>query len=106
MAAEESRQHCERVTRLRVVLHRARTEWIEVRVDGKVELRELREVAHHFELADFRQHRRLLTAKVFWNVRGNLVRRVAFGRPLAESAATRTRVFEDDLFGVFLHCHV
>ena len=27
-------------------------------------------------------------------------------RPLAEGAAARTRVFEDDLFGMLVHCHV
>ena len=64
MAIQEPRQHGVLVTGLRVVLHRARSQWIEVRVDGEVELREPGEVAHHFELAHFRQQRRLLAAQV------------------------------------------
>ena len=57
MPVEEPGSIANGVTGLRVVLHRARSQRIEVRVDGEVELRELGEVAHHFELADFRQHR-------------------------------------------------
>ena len=87
MAVQETRQHRVLVTGLRVVLHRARTQRIEVRVDGEVELRQPGEVAHHFELAHLRQQRRLLAAQVFRNVGGDRVRRVALGRPLAEGAA-------------------
>ena len=43
---------------LGVVLHRARAERIEVRVDGEVQLRQPREVAHRLELADLRQRGR------------------------------------------------
>ncbi len=40
VAVQETRQHGVLVTGLRVVLHRARTQRIEVRVDGEVELRQ------------------------------------------------------------------
>ena len=106
MAIEESRQHRELVARLRVVLHRARTERIEVRVDGEVELRQLGEVAHHFELADFRQHRAASCGAGFPECRRRSRSACALRRPLAEGAAPGTRVFEDDLFGMFEHCHV
>ena len=76
-----------------------------MRVDGEVELRQPREMAHHFELAHFGQQRRLLPAQVLRDVGCDLVGRVALGRPLAEGAAARTRVFEDDLFGMLVHCH-
>ena len=77
-----------------------------MRVDGEVELRQPREVAHRFELATLPAARRLLAAQVLRDVGGDLVRRVALRRPLAERAAAGARVFEDDLFGMFLHCHV
>ena len=86
MAVQEARQHGVLVTGLRVVLHRARSERIEVRVDGEVELREPREVAHDFELAHFRQQRRLLAAQVLGNVGCDRVRACA-----ARSATGRRR---------------
>jgi hypothetical protein len=43
---------------LRVVLHRARTERIKVRVDRHVPRGQVREVANQVDLADFRQRRR------------------------------------------------
>ena len=105
MAVEEPREHRVLVTRLGVVLHRARTQRVEMRVDGEIELRQPREVAHHFELADFRQQRRLLAAQVLRDVGRDLVGRLRLGGPLAVRAALRARVFEDDLFGMFEHCH-
>ena len=60
MAAEKLRQHRELITRARVVLHRARAERIEVRVDGEVQLRQPREMTHRLQLRHFRQRRRAL----------------------------------------------
>ena len=62
MATEELRQHRVLVTGLGVVLHRAGTERVEVRVDREVQLREAREMAHRIEFAHLRQQRRLATA--------------------------------------------
>ena len=63
MPREELRQHRVLITGLRVVLHRARTERIEVRIDREVQLREAREVTHGIELTDLRQHRRRAAAQ-------------------------------------------
>ena len=43
---------------LRVVLHRARAEWVHARVHGVVQLREVRVVAHHLRLGELRQPER------------------------------------------------
>jgi len=63
MAREELGQHGVLVAGLRVVFHRARTERVEVRVDGEVELRQPREMAHGVEFADLGQQRRLAAAQ-------------------------------------------
>ena len=47
----EARQRRDALVDLRVVLHRARAERVEVRVDREVQLREAHEVAHQLELA-------------------------------------------------------
>ena len=57
MTAEELRQHRELITGARVVLHRARPERVEMRVDGEVQLRQAREVTHRLQLGHFRQRR-------------------------------------------------
>ena len=58
VAREKLRQHRRRVARPRVVLHGARAERIEVRVDREVALRQARVVAHRVQLGHFRQQRR------------------------------------------------
>ena len=63
MTREKLGEHGVLVTGLRVVLHRARTERIEVRIDREVQLREAREVTHGIELTDLREHRRLATTQ-------------------------------------------
>ena len=52
MHGREARQARDRLVHLRVVLHRARAERVEARVDAVVPLREAREVAHHVELGE------------------------------------------------------
>ena len=58
MQVRQARQRGEPLVPLRVVLHRARAERIEVRVDRHVPRREIDEMAHEVDLADFRQRRR------------------------------------------------
>ena len=92
MAIEQLRQHRVLVTRLRVVLHRARTERVEVRVDGEIELRQAREVAHRLQLRHFGQQRCRLAPQGGRNV--DVDRRV---RVLRVGAATRRGLFENQL---------
>src|SRR5688500_3933250 len=96
MAAEELRQHRERITGARVVLHRARAERIEMRVDGEVQLRQPSEVTHGLELGHFRQSRTLATAKLLGHFGGSSRLRILPG-----GAAPGARMFEDQrLFDV------
>ena len=88
VARQELRQHRVLVAGLGVVLHRARAERVEVRVDGEVQLREAREVAHRLELADFRQRRRRGAAQC----RGQVLERDA--RPLPPATGRSPRVRE------------
>jgi hypothetical protein len=97
MAREKLRQHRVLVTGPGVVLHRARAERIEVRVDGEVQLRQAREVTHRLELAHFRQLRGTRAALRRRQVGERRGARMV--RPLIARAATRLRVLEDDLVG-------
>ena len=63
VAAHEARQQRHRVTDTRVVLHRARTQRIEVRVDREVLLRQARVVTDHLQLRYFGQSWRVVTAE-------------------------------------------
>ena len=58
MQVEQARQRGQPLVPLGVVLHRARAERIEVRVDRHVQRREVREVPHHVQLGQLRQRRR------------------------------------------------
>ena len=93
MPVEQLGQHRVLVTRLRVVLHRARPERVEVRVDGEVELRQAREVTHRLQLRHLGQQRRAGTAQCCRNRRldGHL-------RVLRVGAAARRGVLEYQLF--------
>src|SRR5262249_40180696 len=53
----------------RVVLHRARAEWIEAGVDPEVARRERREVAQHLGLGQLGQARRRFAAVPLWELR-------------------------------------
>ena len=55
MLRREAWQRREALVALRVVLHRARAERIEVRVDRHVECRQIRVVANHVKLGEFGQ---------------------------------------------------
>jgi len=55
VARQELRQHRQRIARARVVLHGARAERVELRVDREVLLAQTRVVAHHVELGNFGQ---------------------------------------------------
>ena len=59
MAAEEARQVRGAMRAARVVLHRARAERIELRLDGEVAPRQIGVVAHRLQFGDFRHRRRL-----------------------------------------------
>ncbi len=101
MPAEEPGQHRVLVTGPRVVLHRARAERVEVRVDGEVELRQPREVAHRLQLGDFRQQRACCCRR---SVSGHVGATAAASGYCAVGAAAGTRVLEDQWFahGMFL----
>ena len=94
MPVEQLGQHRVLVTRLRVVLHRARPERVEVRVDGEVELRQAREMTHRLQLRHLGQQRRR------WRGAGpsgtsDLDRHL---RVLRVGAAAGRGVLEDQLF--------
>ncbi len=93
MPVEQLGQHRVLVTRLRVVLHRARPERVEVRVDGEVELRQAREVTHRLQFRHLGQQRRAGTAQRCRNRRldGHL-------RVLRVGAAAGRGVLEYQLF--------
>jgi hypothetical protein len=57
----EIRQHGHPVVHLRVVFHGAGAQWIKIRVDGEVKVRESGEVANHLRFRQFRQFRRFLS---------------------------------------------
>src|SRR5262245_9970059 len=61
MQAREAGQACHVLVDLRVVLHGARAQRVEVRVDAVVHPREARVVANHVELGHLRQGRRITT---------------------------------------------
>ena len=63
MPGQKARQRRQAVAGPRVVLHRAGAERVEVRVDGKVLLRQARVVAHRLELRHLRQGRAGLAAE-------------------------------------------
>ena len=68
MARQKLRQHREAITNPRVVFHRARTQRIEMRVDGKIQLRQPRKMAHDFKLRSPRQNRFVLAQPFGRNV--------------------------------------
>jgi hypothetical protein len=98
MACQELRQHRQRIACPRVVFHGARTERVELRVDREILLRKPRVVAHHVELGDFRQSRRVLAPQLGWQV----VEAAASGRQLGGSGAAGTGMVEYQ-HGVEIH---
>jgi hypothetical protein len=91
MAREELRQHRQRIACARVVLHGARAERVELRVDGEVLLAQARVVAHHVELGDFGQRRRILAAQFC----GQVVEAAASGRQLRRGGAAGAGMVEN-----------
>jgi hypothetical protein len=63
MPPQQSRQARQRVAGARIVLHGAGTERVEMRVDGEILLRQPGVVAHHLQLGDLGQQRRLAAQK-------------------------------------------
>ena len=90
MACQKLRQHRQRIARARVVLHRARTERIELRVDREVLLAQARVVAHHVEFGYFGQRRCILAPQAG----GQVVEVAAGGRHLGGSGAAGTGMVE------------
>ena len=86
MAAGKRRQQRERIADARVVFHRAGTQRVELRVDGKILLRQTRVVAHHLQFGGLRQHRpvvpQMRCRDVLWrDVEGSLgIGSAAFAR--------------------------
>ena len=68
MTSEKSGQHGKRVARPGIVLHGARTQRIELGVDGEVPLGKACVVPHGLELGDFRKRGRALPEKSLRNV--------------------------------------
>ena len=106
MAREELGQHRVLVAGLGVVFHRARTERVEVRVDGEVELREPGEMAHGVELAHLGQQRRLAAAQRFRHCAADPLGRRASAdrrRYLRSRDPARPGVFKDGLLERLVH---
>jgi hypothetical protein len=55
MSSREAREPSHALVEARVVLHRARAEWIEAEVDGRIPGRQASEVAYDLDLGDFRK---------------------------------------------------
>src|SRR5688572_19500538 len=102
MESFEARKRRDLLADLGVVLHRAGTERIEVRINAEVQLRKPRVMPDHVELADFRQFGGFLTEGDFRQMRFRIHRRdVERGKSV--SAAFRLGLFEDCRFhGVLL----
>ncbi len=90
---EEAGQHGRAVGAARVVFHGAGAERVELLVDGEVLGRQVGVVAHHFQLAHFRQAGFVFTAQAGGN-RGQLVLTHGLGR-LRGGAAAGAGVLED-----------
>ncbi len=101
VAPEEARQHRERIAGPRVVLHRARTERVEVRVDGEIELRKPRVVTHRLQLRDLGQRRRRRRRNAAGTSASAPTR-----RELRRRAAAGTRQLEDQGFGSWACLHL
>jgi hypothetical protein len=77
-----------------IVLHSAGPEGIEAHVYTMVQSGKLGIVANHFELADFRQRRRLLPEELLRNqLRYRNFRHIQFGKAIAP--ASRCGTFEN-----------
>ena len=94
VAIQKARQHRQRVTGPRVVLHRARPERVELRVDAEILLRQARVVTHDVELGDGRQAGIAAASQCRWQRIG---RKVAVYRESSGPTARR-RVLEDQGF--------
>ena len=90
MPRQKLRQHRQRIARARVVLHRARAERIELRVDREVLLAQTCVVAHHVELGHFGQARRILAPQGG----GQIVEAATSSRHLGGSRAAGTGMVE------------
>src|SRR5262249_48518288 len=91
----EPRCHDEPLVDPRVVLHRARAEWVKARVDAEIARRELREMAEDLRLGELPETGGGRAAQVVGALRRG---EVDARRPAA--LATRLRLFEDELHAV------
>ncbi len=105
MAREELRQHRIGVARLGVVLHGARAQRIEMRVDGEVELRQAREMAHHLQFRHFGQCRCTGSAQVRRYIRRPPRSRIGGRRDLTRGAPARLAQLEYQRLAKVEFCH-
>ncbi len=94
MKLREACQRCNLVVQHRIVLHRARTERVEVRGLRKVELREPDKMANHLRLADFGKARQIVAAQLGAKKLDGLGGGARSGRQI-NAAAAPGRVFEN-----------
>ena len=93
MDLREAGEHHQPLVDARVVLHRARAERIEARVDAEVARRQLGEVADELELGHLRQARRLGAAEFLRHLR----HRQPLGARDRRGAPARLRLLVDQL---------
>src|SRR5512132_349558 len=93
MQMRETRDRHEPLVDARVVLHRARAERVEARVDSEVPRRQLREVSEDLRLGELRQTRRLRAAELLRHVD---LRQTLVARRLT-TAAPWLRLLVDEL---------
>ena len=91
MTRQELRQHRQAVAGPRVVLHGARAQRVELRVDGEVLLRQPRVVAHRVQLGDLGQQRQVAAQQV-----GGKVGRARGRRSVLATAAAVPGQVEDE----------
>jgi len=91
MPRQKLRQHRQRIARARVVLHRARTERIELRIDREVFLRQPRVVAHHVEFGNLGQAGCSFASQLD----GQIIKIAASGRQLRSGRAAGAGVVEN-----------
>src|SRR6266496_6280665 len=94
MNLRETRQASHRFVDLRIVFHGARTERIELALDGEVSLRQTGEMAQHFELAQLRESRDIVAQQRRRNTPFN---RPVLRRPVQRASARRA-AFEEEFW--------
>ncbi len=68
MPRQKSVEHRQRIARARVVLHRARTERIELRVDREILARQVRVMTQRLQLGNFRQTDRFVALQMLGQI--------------------------------------